>query len=234
MKNIRRIFTIVLDSFGIGAAPDADSFGDAGAHTLRSVASFPSFSAPTLASLGLFNIEGADAGTPVSAPIGIYGKLTEASMGKDTTIGHWELAGVITPQPLPTYPEGFPAEILCRLKAATGRGILCNKPYSGTDVIRDYGEEHVKTGALIVYTSADSVMQIAAHESVVPVETLYDYCRKARAIMTGEHSVGRIIARPFEGASLTRGRRADTIFPWKLPARRCWTRSRREEKTSSA
>lgn len=199
MKHIRRIFTIVLDSFGIGAAPDAHRFGDTGAHTLRSVASHPSFSAPTLASLGLFNIEGAEAGSAVAAPIGIYGRMSEASMGKDTTMGHWELAGVVSTKPLPTYPDGFPDEILSALKHATGRDILCNKPYSGTDVIRDYGKEHVQTGALIVYTSADSVLQIAAHEAVVPVDTLYDYCQQARSIMTGKHSVGRIIARPFEG-----------------------------------
>ena len=120
-------------------------------------------------------------------------------MGKDTTIGHWEIAGIVSPDPLPTYPDGFPAEILDAFSEATGRGILCNKPYSGTDVIRDYGEEHLKTGNLIVYTSADSVFQIAAHEDIVPVEQLYDYCRAARKILCGRHGVGRVIARPFVG-----------------------------------
>ena len=149
--------------------------------------------------LGFFNIDGVEIGEKEAAPAGSFARMTETSKGKDTTIGHWEIAGVISPTPLPTYPNGFPKEILDEFSKRTGRGVLCNKPYSGTDVIRDYGEEHMKTGDLIVYTSADSVFQVAAHEDVVPVETLYEYCRIAREMLTGEHGVGRVIARPFIG-----------------------------------
>lgn len=198
---MKRVFLIVLDSFGIGEMEDAADYGDSGTNTLRSVASSPAFDMPNMGALGLFNIEGVDCRDKVQAPSARIARMREASKGKDTTIGHWEIAGIISRQPLPTYPDGFPQEILDEFSAATGRGVLCNKPYSGTEVIRDYGDEHVKSGKLIVYTSADSVFQIAAHEDVVPVETLYEYCREARKILKGEHGVGRVIARPFVGTS---------------------------------
>ncbi len=199
MMKDRRIFLIVLDSFGIGEAPDAELFGDVGSNTLKTITTSPKYSTPNMKKIGLFNIDGVTYEEDEAEPIGAFGRLREASMGKDTTIGHWEIAGAISRKPLPTYPDGFPKEVLEELEKETGRGILCNKPYSGTDVIRDYGEEHMKTGKLIVYTSADSVLQIAAHESVVPVEELYHCCEVARKLMMGEHGVGRIIARPFEG-----------------------------------
>ena len=197
----KRVFWIVLDSVGCGEMPDAADFGDAGSDTLGSCIRSGLFDAPHLTNLGLFNIEGTsfrDTGK-ADEVIGSYCRMAEKSCGKDTTVGHWEMAGMISPTPLPTYPNGFPQEILDKLKEATGRDILCNKTYSGTEVIKDYGKEHVETGALIVYTSADSVLQIAAHEDIVPIEELYDICHKAREIMQGEHGVGRIIARPFEG-----------------------------------
>ena len=194
---MKRVFLIVLDSLGIGNAPDAAAFGDEGANTLLRAAKGRDLK--NLAALGLGNIEGVTLPKSVSAPRAAHGRLVEKSLGKDTTVGHWELMGLVSPRPLPTYPQGFPKEVLDAFKAATGRGVLCNLPYSGTDVIRDYGEQHLKTGDLIVYTSADSVFQIAAHESVVPCELLYEYCRRARAILTGEHAVGRVIARPFIG-----------------------------------
>jgi len=193
----KRVFLTVLDSMGIGEMPDAHLWGDEGSNTLGAIRNHPAFSCPNLERLGLFHIEGVGGG--VGAPEGCYARMREASMGKDTTIGHWEIAGIVSPKPLPTYPNGFPEEVLRRFEALTGRGVLCNKPYSGTDVIRDYGEEHLKTGKLIVYTSADSVFQIAAHEDLVPVETLYRYCEQARALLQGEHGVGRVIARPFAG-----------------------------------
>ncbi len=195
----KRVFLIVLDSFGIGAEPDADRFGDVGTNTLGAIAHDPHFKGDTLQKLGLFNIEGVTCGEKCAAPIGSFARLREASMGKDTTIGHWEIAGVESPKPLPTFPHGFPQEVLDEFTRVTGRGVLCNKPYSGTDVIRDYGEESMKTGKVIVYTSADSVFQIAANEAVVPVEELYDICAKAREILKGDVGVGRVIARPFEG-----------------------------------
>jgi len=196
---MKRVFLIVLDSLGIGASPDAADFGDAGAHTLRSVSKSSKFSAENLKKAGLGNIQGLEFLGKTEAPTGAYGRLRELSRGKDTTIGHWELAGVVSEHPMPTYPDGFPQEVLDAFSAAAGRGVLCNKPYSGTEVIRDYGRQHMETGDLIVYTSADSVFQIAAHESVVPLEELYDCCKKARAILQGEHGVGRVIARPFTG-----------------------------------
>ena len=197
----RRVFVIVLDSYGVGNAPDAAAFGDAGANTLKSITGSSEYNTPNMKNMGLFNIDGVDYLEGVKEQVGAYGRLTEKSMGKDTTIGHWEIAGIVSERPLPTYPEGFPSEVLDKFSKATGRGVLCNKPYSGTDVIRDYGEEHMKTGSLIVYTSADSVFQIAAHEDIVPVEELYRYCEIAREILQGEHGVGRVIARPFVGSA---------------------------------
>lgn len=198
---MKRVFLVVLDSFGIGAEPDAKVFGDTGSNTLKSVYGSKFFDFTNMAKLGFFNIDGIEVGSKNPNPEGAVARMQEASMGKDTTIGHWEIGGLISPKPFPTYPEGFPKEILEKFEKATGRGILCNKPYSGTVVINDYGDEHVKTGKWIVYTSADSVFQIAAHEEVVPLEELYDACRKAREILQGEHGVGRVIARPFVGTS---------------------------------
>lgn len=203
MVMIKRVFLIVLDSFGIGKAPDAAAFGDEGSDTLGSVARQRGFAAPNLQRLGFFNIkdtaQGGEFATAIKEPCGAYAAMCEASAGKDTTIGHWEMAGIYSPTPLPTYPNGFPKELLDAFSAATGRGVICNRPYSGTDVIRDFGKEHMETGALIVYTSADSVFQIAAHESIVPTEQLYEYCLMARRLLSGEHCVGRVIARPFTG-----------------------------------
>ena len=198
---IKRVFLIVLDSCGIGGARDAATFGDAGAYTLGSLMRQPGFAVPTLQKLGLFNISGVatDKFPACPSPIGAYARVEEASNGKDTTIGHWEIAGIYSPDPLPVFPNGFPDEILDAFSKEVGRKVLCNKPYSGTDVIRDYGEEHMKTGALIVYTSADSVFQIAAHEDVVKIDELYAICEKARKLLDGKYRVGRVIARPFEG-----------------------------------
>ena len=190
---------MVMDSFGIGGAKDAQRFGDIGSDTLGSLIKTEGFEAPTLASLGLFHIDGVDRSLAKTEPVGAYGRLCEQSEGKDSTIGHWELAGIRSYEPLPTYPNGFPKEITDELERRTGRRVLCNRTYSGTDVIRDYGEEHLKTGGLIVYTSVDSVMQIAAHEDIVPTEELYGCCKIAREILVGEHCVGRVIARPFTG-----------------------------------
>ena len=201
MAGIKRVFIIVLDSFGIGNEPDAADFGDGKCNTLASLTTSPELHAPNLTKLGLFNIGGVGCGTPADSPIGSFARLRELSRGKDTTIGHWEIAGIVSEQPMPTYPNGFPPEVLARLSAACdGKKMLCNKPYSGTQVIHDYGREQEETGGLIVYTSADSVLQIAANEADVPVERLYDYCRAAREIMQGEHGVGRIIARPYVGS----------------------------------
>ena len=196
---MKRVFLIVLDSFGIGYLPDAAAFGDKGANTIASCAATGKLDVKNMAAAGLFNIDGVDCLPGVDAPVGAYGRLAEASQGKDTTIGHWEISGIISEDPMPTYPEGFPEEVLKPFREATGRGVLANAPWSGTAVIDEYGEEHMKTGDLIVYTSADSVFQIAAHEEVVPLEDLYEYCRIARKILTGKHGVGRVIARPFVG-----------------------------------
>ena len=196
---MKRVFLIVLDSFGIGAMPDAAAFGDAGTNTLASCAGSPKLHIPTLLAAGLGNIDGVSCLPAAQQPVGAYGRLTERSMGKDTTIGHWEIGGIVSENPLPTYPDGFPEEVLAPFRAATGRGVLANAPWSGTAVIEKYGEEHMKTGDLIVYTSADSVFQIAAHEDIVKPEQLYEYCRIARNILQGKHGVGRVIARPFVG-----------------------------------
>ena len=196
---MKRIFLIVLDSFGIGAMPDSEKFGDVGVNTLASCATSQYLHIPNMIAAGLGNIDGVKCIPKTSAPAGAYCRLSERSMGKDTTIGHWEIAGLVSPEPLPTYPEGFPEEILAPFRAATGRGVLANAPWSGTAVLDAYGEEHMRTGDLIVYTSADSVFQIAAHEDIVPPEQLYEYCRIARKLLVGKHGVGRVIARPFVG-----------------------------------
>lgn len=194
----KRIFLIVLDSFGIGNAPDAEKFGDSGANTLKSISASNKLSIENLSALGLCNINGVEL-EDYSSPIAKYGALQELSAGKDTTIGHFEIAGIISDKAMPTYPDGFPKEIIDEFEKRTNCGTLCNKPYSGTQVIADYGEEHIQTGSLIVYTSADSVFQIAAHTDIVPLEKLYKYCKTARNILVGEHAVGRVIARPFTG-----------------------------------
>lgn len=196
---MKRVFLIVLDSFGVGEMPDAADFGDKGADTLRSCFNTGTLNVPNMQKLGLFKIDGVTVGEKVSASEGAFLRIAEKSKGKDTTTGHWEIAGCVSEKPFPTFPNGFPSEIIKKFEKATGRKVLCNLPYSGTKVIADYGKEHVETGALIVYTSADSVFQIAAHENVVPVEKLYEYCQIARDILTGDFAVGRVIARPFEG-----------------------------------
>lgn len=213
---IKRIFLIVLDSCGVGAAPDSAAFGDIGVNTLRSCAASPKFSIPHLIEAGLGNLDGIDYLPKTDHPAAALARLQEASMGKDTTIGHWEIAGIVSPNPLPTYPQGFPQEVLEEFEKQTGRGVLCNLPYSGTDVIRDYGEEQKKTGKWIVYTSADSVFQVAANENWIPLEELYDACRKARAILRGKHGVGRVIARPYVGQSPSEFRRTSNRHDFSL------------------
>ena len=198
MEDNRRLFLIVLDSVGIGEAPDAAQFGDEGSNTVRAAVEAGA-DLPNLRRLGLFNIDGMDWTEPEAAPIGAFGRMREASMGKDTTIGHWEIAGVVSPKPLPTFPDGFPPEIIRNFEKLTGRKVICNKPYSGTQLLLDYGREHVETGALMVYTAADSVFQVAAHEDIVPIEELYHDCELAREMLTGDYAVGRVIARPFVG-----------------------------------
>ncbi len=195
----KRVFIIVLDSFGIGEMPDSASFGDEGSNTLAAISHSAFFKAESLKKLGLFNIDGVDCCEKCENPIASYGRLSEKSAGKDTTTGHWEIAGLVSTSAMPTFPDGFPQGFIVEFEKATGRKCLCNKPYSGTAVIADYGEVHMKTGALIVYTSADSVFQIAAHEDIVPVQELYKYCEIAREMLCGDLAVGRVIARPFTG-----------------------------------
>ncbi len=194
---MKRVFLIVLDSFGIGAMDDSQDYGDIGVNTLLSISKSEKFKIKNLQKLGLFNIDGVSCGEKAENHSAAICRLAELSRGKDTTIGHWEIAGIVSDTPLPTYPNGFPDKVLSEFSRRTGKSVICNKPYSGTEVIKDYGEEHIKTGALIVYTSADSVFQIAAHEDIVPLDELYNYCRIAREILVGKHGAGRVIARPF-------------------------------------
>lgn len=200
---MKRVFLVVLDSVGIGELPDAKLYGDEGSNTLYAASTSKYFNMPNMKKLGLFQIDGVKDKFSEAVPINSYDgtvlRLAESSKGKDTTTGHWEIAGIISEKPFPTYPNGFPKEIIREFEEKSGRKVICNLPYSGTEVIKEYGQEHVRTGALIVYTSADSVFQIAAHEEVVPVEELYRYCEIARKILIGEHGVGRVIARPFIG-----------------------------------
>lgn len=196
---MKRVFVLVIDSFGIGEMPDAAEFGDMGSNTLGSCSKSEKFLVPNMRRLGLFNIDGVGCGEKEKSPVGAYGRFAEKSRGKDTTVGHWELMGDISERPFPVYPKGFPKNIIEEFERATGRKVLCNLPYSGTKVLEDYGLEHIKTGGLIVYTSADSVFQIAAHEDVVPLKQLYEYCNLAREMLTGENAVARVIARPFIG-----------------------------------
>ena len=213
---MKRIFLIVLDSFGIGAMPDSESFGDVGVNTLAACATSHKLNIPNMIAAGLGNIDGVTCLPRTDAPTGAFARLQEASMGKDTTIGHWEIAGVVSPNPLPTYPEGFPQDVLDAFEQATGRGCLCNLPYSGTDVIRDYGQQQLDTGKWIVYTSADSVFQVAAHEEFIGLEELYDACHKARNILRGKHGVGRVIARPFVGDSESGFKRTSNRHDYSL------------------
>ncbi len=200
MSHVNRVILIVLDSVGIGALPDADRYGDAGSHTLANTArAVGGLRLPNMGRMGLGRLADILGVPPDPAPIGAFGRMAEASAGKDTTIGHWELMGIYSPRPLPTYPNGFPPDLMRRFEQAIGRGTLGNYPASGTEIIKELGEEHMRTGKPIVYTSADSVFQIAAHEDVIPIEELYAMCRTARALLTGEHNVGRVIARPFVG-----------------------------------
>ncbi|MBQ0084185.1 MAG: phosphopentomutase [Clostridiales bacterium] len=194
---MKRVFLIVLDSLGIGAEPDAAEFGDNNPNTLQRISKSKYFACENMLKMGLGNIDGIDY-LPKEKSIAAYGRCREKSRGKDTTIGHWEIAGIVSKKPMPTYPLGFPENIINEFSEKTGRGVLCNKPYSGTEVIKDYGEEHLKTGKLIVYTSADSVFQIAASEDIISREELYGYCKIAREILTGDNAVGRVIARPFK------------------------------------
>lgn len=197
---IKRVTLFVMDSVGIGALPDAEQFGDKGCNTLGHIAEqMKDFKIPNLKKLGIGNIDGVEAIESTDQPIGSYGRSEELSNGKDTTTGHWEMAGLFLEEPFQTFPDGFPEDVIKEFEEKTGRKVLCNKPYSGTEVIADYGEEHMKTGNVIVYTSADSVFQIAAHEEVVPLEELYKMCEIARKIMMGENQLARIIARPFVG-----------------------------------
>ena len=195
---LKRVFLIVLDSVGVGDAPDAAAYGDAGANTVGHIVQRTGLRLPNMQRIAFGHIPGTElAADPAEA--GAFGRLTEASRGKDTTTGHWEIAGITLHEPFPTYPNGFPPEVIASFEQAVGRGTLGNKPASGTEILKELGEEHMRTGKVIVYTSADSVFQIAAHEDIVPVEELYDMCRKARALLTGKHGVGRVIARPFIG-----------------------------------
>ena len=198
--DINRIILIVLDSVGIGEAPDAAAFGDVGSNTLGNIAqAVDGLNLPNMEKMGLGNIAILDGVKPQLKPTAAYGKMAEVSAGKDTTAGHWELAGIHLSEPFPMYPNGFPAEVMDEFAAQTGRGWLGNYPASGTVIIDELGEEHIKTGKLIVYTSGDSVFQIAAHEEIIPVDELYKYCKMAREILRGKHEVSRVIARPFIG-----------------------------------
>lgn len=196
---MKRVFLIVLDSVGIGEMPDADKYGDVGSNTMKACFKNKNFNMPNMENMGLFNIDGMDYAENCENPTASFARMKEISNGKDTIIGHWEIAGIESEKPLPTYPNGFPKSIIEEFEKKTGRKTLCNRPYSGTEVIKDFGKESCETGKLIVYTSADSVFQIAAHEDVVSVQELYKYCEIAREILVGDHAVGRVIARPFKG-----------------------------------
>lgn len=197
---MKRVIIIVLDSVGMGELPDASKYGDIGSNTLGNIAaSIEGFSLPNLEQLGLGNIEGIKGFKAAAVPTGCYARMTERSAGKDTTTGHWEMAGIILEKPFPLYPDGFPDDIVKRIEDSIGTKTIGNYAASGTEIIKQLGQQHVKTGYPIIYTSADSVLQIAAHEDVIPIEKLYEICQKARDILTGKHAVGRVIARPFTG-----------------------------------
>ena len=236
-----RACVIVLDAVGAGELPDAAEWGDEGSDTLGNVArAVGGLDLPNLEALGLGNVEPLEGCPPQPGAPAVAGRLIERSKGKDTTAGHWELMGVVTAVAFPTYPYGFPDDVIDPFMNRTGRGVLCNKPASGTEVILEYGEQHQKTGKWIVYTSADSVFQIAAHEETIPLEELYDACRAAREILTGKHAVGRVIARPFLGdAREVRAnaepprllaRAAQAELPDRDPRRRAHDLRRREDR----
>lgn len=218
---MKRVIIIVLDSVGVGELPDASAYGDTGSNTLGNIAAkSKGFSLPNMERLGLGCIRGISGIRAVDGPIGCFGKMAERSAGKDTTTGHWELAGITLDRPFPLYPDGFPEDVMQRFENAIGTKTLGNYPASGTEIIKELGQRHVMTGYPIVYTSADSVFQIAAHEEVIPVERLYEICRTAREILTGEHAVGRVIARPFIGAEGNFTRTANRRdFSLKPPAK---------------
>ncbi len=220
MNEIRRVILIILDSVGCGDAPDAGNYGDEGSNTLGNTAqAVGGLRLPHLGQLGLGNITSIEGVPAVDSPLGAYGRLTEVSAGKDTTTGHWELAGVILARPFPTYPDGFPAELIAEFERLTGRGTLGNYPASGTIIIQELGDQHMRTGKPIVYTSADSVFQLAAHEEVIPVTELYRMCQIARELLSGEHGVGRVIARPFVGKpgnfTRTERRKDFSLLPYR-------------------
>lgn len=214
----KRLFLIVLDGFGVGESEDAEKFGDKGSNTFKHVFDAKNPHIPVLSKLGLKNIDGLDI-EKESNLIGNYGKLRELSLGKDTTTGHFEMMGIISKQPMPTFPTGFPSEIIEQLEKSFGTKVIGNKVASGTEIIKELGDEHLKTGYPIVYTSADSVLQIATHTDIVPIEKLYEYCAKARKIMSGDWAVGRVIARPFEGtypfSRVNDGRKDFSLIPDK-------------------
>lgn len=217
---IQRVILLILDSVGIGALPDAGEFGDTGVNTLGNIAKLSGrLDIPVLNSLGLGHIDGIDYLPKASSPLGAYGRMGEMSLGKDTTTGHWEIAGLHIKEPFKTYPEGFPKHVIDEFTRLTGREILCNKPASGTTVLEELGEEHMKTGKPIIYTSADSVFQIAAHEEIIPLAELYDMCQKSRDMLMGEDVVARVIARPFIGEpgkfERTSNRRDYSLSPYE-------------------
>lgn len=216
---MKRVFLIVIDSFGIGYMPDACDYGDEGSNTFKACFDTGKLNVGNMRELGLFNIDGVNFGTACNYPKGSFARMREISKGKDTITGHWEIAGLSLNYAMPTFPDGFAKEIIDKFKDLTGREVLCNKPYSGTQVIKDYGKESIEKGALIVYTSADSVFQIAAHEDIVPLDLLYEYCKMARNILTGKYAVGRVIARPFNGQypnfNRTSGRHDFSLIPPK-------------------
>lgn len=199
-ERIKRVTLVVLDSVGCGDAPDAALYGDEGSNTLSNISqAVEGLYLPNLANLGFGNITPIEGVPPTSSAAGVYGRLTAVSTGKDTTTGHWELGGIILDRPFPVYPSGFPSEIIDEYETRIGRETLGNYPASGTEIIKVLGEEHIRTGKPIVYTSADSVFQVAAHEEFIPIKELYRICQIARDLLTGEHAVGRVIARPFVG-----------------------------------
>ncbi|MDF9409047.1 phosphopentomutase [Pelotomaculum isophthalicicum JI] len=197
---VKRVLLLIMDSVGVGELPDAVEYGDAGSNTLGNTAkAVGGLNLPNLGRLGLGNIINIEGTPPVQIPAGSYGRMAERSAGKDTTTGHWEMAGIILERPFPVYPDGFPTELIKLYEEKIGRRVLGNKAASGTEIIKELGEKHMETGCPIVYTSADSVFQVAAHEEVIPIEELYSMCRTAREMLVGEHAVGRVIARPFIG-----------------------------------
>jgi phosphopentomutase len=222
---VRRAFVVVIDACGAGALPDARDYGDEGANTLGHLArSEHGLALPALERLGLGSILPLEGVPPAPAPV-LHGRLHPLGPGKDSTTGHWELMGVVIPRPLPTYPGGFPDEVIAIVTAASGRGVVCNRPYNGIGAIDDYGQNHLDSGDLIVYTSQDSVLQIAAHTELVPPDELYAICERVRAELPDRHAVGRIIARPFAGAGGRFERTGDATTRSRRPRTAIWRSS---------